>query len=263
VNYHDIRRTADRVRDIPLEDVLQVAGARRDPCDREKWHTDRGNISVTGAKFFNWNLGIGGGGAIDLVIHLEALDFKATVEWLVDHFPQWAPSGGARPRDRRCARTLTLPSPDPSGLPAVLRYLVYERFIDLAALLPLIEAGDIYADSRSNAVFLMRGDQQRPVGAEIRGITARIWRSLAPGSRRDPISCSIVRPQSRCVSTAGARPNPRWLTKLLANPKPIYCAFDADPAGDRAANAMIELHPRARRLRPACHDWNDVLRAGR
>jgi len=31
---------------------------------------------------------VGGGGAIDLAMHLNNLDFKAAVEWLWDRFPQ-------------------------------------------------------------------------------------------------------------------------------------------------------------------------------
>jgi DNA primase len=41
----------------------------------------------------------------------------------------------------------------------------------------------------------------------------------------------------------------------------VYCGFDADPAGDDMARAMIALHPTVKRLRPPEHDWNDVLRA--
>ena len=68
-------------------------------------------------------------------------------------------------------------------------------------------------------------------------------------------------PHRRCLSTAGARPNPRWLAPLLNQGCEVYCGFDADPAGDDMARAMIALHPTVKRLRPPEHDWNDVLRA--
>lgn len=42
-------------------------------------------LSVNGAKFINWNRGVGRG-TIDLVIHLQRLDFKAAVNWLAQHF---------------------------------------------------------------------------------------------------------------------------------------------------------------------------------
>ena len=63
------------------------------------------------------------------------------------------------------------------------------------------------------------------------------------------------------ISTAGARPNPRWLAPLIAQGDLVYCGFDADPTGENMARAMIALHPTVQRLRPPHHDWNDVLKA--
>lgn len=285
MTFNDIRRRADRVRLVPLEAVLVQTGAERDPSDRAKWHTAQGVLSVTGAKFFNWTQGVGGGGAIDLVIHLEGLAFKAAVEWLVRRFPDSAPSLRTHPpaRPPPHARPLELPPRDTGKLPIVTRYLAGERRLALAVIKPLIEAQRIYADGRGNAVFLLLGHQGRTVGAEIRGTTARPWRGLAPGSRKDlgyfsvskpdaktivlcesaidALSCFILHPGFLCISTAGARPSPRWLVPLLRTTKQVYCGFDADPTGDEMARAMLALHPQVRRLRPHLTDWNDVLRA--
>ncbi len=285
MNYQELRRTADRVRAIPLEEVLALIGAERDRYDETKWHTDHGVLSVTGAKFFDWKCGVGGGGAIDLVIHIEELGFRATVEWLTQRFPDVAASRRqdslAQPRTRR----LRLPPRNTAKLSSVTRYLVHERCLAQTVIEPFIEAGSIYADDKGNAVFIMTGGEQRPVGAEIRGTTPRPWRSMAPGSRKDlgyfsvaapnttmivlcesaidALSCSILRPGSLCISTAGARTSPRWLDSLVCDVMPVYCGFDADPTGDQMARAMIEAHPRVRRLRPLSQDWNDVLRANR
>jgi len=285
VNYQELRRTADRVRAIPLEDVLTLIGAERDQYDEAKWHTDLGALSVTGVKFFDWNQGSGGGGAIDLVIHLEGLGFRAAVEWLAQRSPDVASSRHPGPSAQPRTRHLRLPPRNTAKLPSVTRYLVHERCLARTVIEPLIAAGAIYADDKSNAVFVMTGDEQRPVGAEIRGTTPRPWRSMAPGSRKDlgyfsvaapnptrivlcesaidALSCSILRPGSLCISTAGARTSPGWLDSLVCNVMPIYCGFDADPTGDQMARAMIEAHPRVRRLRPLFHDWNDVLCANR
>ena len=62
-----------------------------------------------------------------------------------------------------------------------------------------------------------------------------------------------------CISTAGARSNPAWLSHLLSQGYSLYCGFDADPTGDHMAEAMIALHPAIQRLRPPLHDWNDTL----
>lgn len=284
MNFHDVRRTADRVRAIPLEAVLALIGAERDLCDRARWRTAKGALSVTGSKFFNWNRALGGGGAIDLVIHLEDLRFKAAVEWLAHHFPDSAPSRPADPPDRPPphARYLELPPRDDTKLSIVTRYLVRQRRLAPDVLEPLVEAGEIYADDRGNAVFLMLGDRSRPVGAEIRGTTPRPFTGMAPGSRKDlgyfsvsapdaktivlcesaidALSCLILHPGTLCISTAGARPNPGWLASLLCNANQVVCCgFDADPTGDNMARAMIALHPHVRRLRPNIKDWNDVL----
>ena len=83
----EIRGRLHQLRAIPLESVLAAIGGKRDPQDRAKWHTAKGAISITGIKFMNWNHGRGGGGAIDLAMHLNGLDFKAAVDWLSRHFP--------------------------------------------------------------------------------------------------------------------------------------------------------------------------------
>jgi hypothetical protein len=96
MTFPEIRDRADRVRGIPLQDVLLLAGAKRDCYDKAKWHTAKGVISCTAAKFKNWNQGVGGGGAIDLAMHLNNLGFKAAVEWLCHHFSNLIAAPGAR-----------------------------------------------------------------------------------------------------------------------------------------------------------------------
>jgi hypothetical protein len=76
----------DPLRRVPLSAVLRETGAQRDRSDRAKWHTPKGDISITGMKFMNWHQSRGGGGAIDLAMHLNDLDFKRAVAWLQRHF---------------------------------------------------------------------------------------------------------------------------------------------------------------------------------
>ncbi len=52
--------------------------------------------------------------------------------------------------------------------------------------------------SPTNAVFLLLGNQNTPVGAELRGTTDRPWRGLAPGSHKDLGGFAI--PACNCVS---------------------------------------------------------------
>ena len=46
---------------------------------------------------------------------------------------------------------------------------------------------------------------------------------------------------------------------IISRRLPVYCGFDADTTGDEMAEAMIERYPVIKRLRPAKHDWNDML----
>ena len=272
------RVRADRLRALPLPLVLEELGAASDPHDPAKWRTDQGVLSVNGPKFMNWNQGVGGGGAIDLVMHLRQLSFGQALEWLERHFAGLTPpqtASMARPQ------ALTLPAPTTQNWPRVERYLVEERKLPWALLAPLVQFGIIYADLQANAVFLLLDPDAIPVGAELRGATAVAWRGMTPGSRKDrgffslpstpgqaivlcesaidAISCHAFHPAYRCLSTSGARPDPQWLRSLLEQGQPIYCGFDADPTGDLMAQRMRDLHPSIQRLRPAAKDWNDLL----
>lgn len=291
----DFRRRADAVRCIPLETVLIRWDAQRDRRDRSQWRTSRGPLSVTGAKFFNWHCDQGGGGAIDLVMHLGQMDVEAAVQWLERHvgsapaarpFTCW-PRPSSSDGD---PRSLRLPLADPAKLDRVRRYLTQQRSLATSILNPLLDAEKLYADQRGNAVFLMvAGKANRAVGAELRGTGEQAWHGLAPGTRKDAgyfwvgdkgargivlcesaidaISCFQLHSIGRltpciCISTAGVRPDAPWLTPLLARQYRIYCGFDNDDAGEQASLQMIARHRSIRRLRPPAQDWNDALLGG-
>ena len=240
----------------------------------------------------SWRRGHGGGGAIDLVMYLAAVDFRAAVEWLEQHLAVGPIGGGqtaAHPLARSAAArgphgSLRLPVPTHRLLERVRQYLIQRRGLCATLLDPLIQSGGIYADDRGNAVFLLvTGKAQRPVGAELRGTGPQVWRGMAGGTRKDlgyfwigargsesivlcesaidSISCFQLHLQHICLSTSGVRANPPWLRALLAAGYQIHCGFDADAPGDAAAARMIALHGAIKRLRPSDHDWNDVLRS--
>jgi hypothetical protein len=290
MNFHELRRRAAVVREVPLETVLISRGAVRDRQDRSKWHTEQGPLSVSGPKFINWQQGQGGGGAIDLVMHLAKVDFRTAVAWLEQHLAMGPLAGGEATthlsrKERPVPQShqkLRLPLPDDRMLGRVRQYLTRRRHLPASLLEPLLQSGKLYADRRANAVFLLvAGKANRPVGAELRGTGPRPWRGMAPGTRKDvgyfwigvkaskqivlcesaidAISCFHLHPQRICISTAGVPANPRWLSGLIASGHQIHCGFDADAPGDAAATRMIALHPKVKRLRPPAHDWNDAL----
>jgi hypothetical protein len=130
---------ADRLRALPLEAVLLRSGAIRDPADKAKWHTGRGVISITGAKFMNWNRSVGGGGAIDLAMHLGGLRFMEALEWLSRNFPALDPSDPPPV----LPPPLLLPFPYEEKLSGVRRYLYDCRRLPAALVEPLIAGGSI------------------------------------------------------------------------------------------------------------------------
>ncbi|MCK5804147.1 MAG: DUF3991 and TOPRIM domain-containing protein [Lentisphaeria bacterium] len=295
----NFRRQADAVRSIPLETVLTHWGAERDRRDRAQWRTERGPLSVTGAKFYNWYRNEGGGGAIDLVMHLGEMDAATAIRWLRQHLGSaraaasstsacWqASSSSFSCGDAQTPlRGLRLPLANLAKLERVRRYLTEQRHVAASILEPLIDAGKVYADQRGNAVFLMvAGKPNRAIGAELRGTGARVWRGLAPGTSKDDgyfwigvpgsqkivlcesaidaISCFQLHSTCICISTAGVRPDPPWLLPLIARGYHIYCGFDDDAPGNAASRQMITRHPSIQRLGPPDHDWNDALAANR
>jgi hypothetical protein len=286
---HDFRRRADAVRGIPLESILRQWGALRDRCDKAKWHLGEDSLSITGAKFTHWQQNAGGGGAIDLVMRVRGMDVRSAVAWLEQQFGtshastdsavvNSRSSSGLAPKPHR----LRLPDAQSDKLEQVRRYLTQQRCLAASLLEPLIEAGKLYADRRANAVFVMvAGKANRPVGAELRGTGHRVWRGLAPGTRKDhgyfwigrqgsskivlceaaidAISCFQLLGDCICVSTAGVRANPPWLPPLLAHGYAVHCGYDNDEPGETTAREMIARHSSIHRLRPLAHDWNEAI----
>ena len=231
-----LRHRADLVRSVPLETVLPLCGAVRDRRDKAKWHTTQGPLSVTGSQFMNWGQHHGGGGAIDLVMHLAGVDFRAAVAWLERATAAGRVAVDNQARHCSTARAAVSPREDPLRLPVrddrrlgpVRQYLTECRHLSAALLEPLFQSDRLYADPRGNAVFLMvRGKPPQVVGAELRGTGPRVWRGMAPGSRKDlgyfwvgdrsarelvlcesaidAISCYQLRGSCICISTAGVR----------------------------------------------------------
>ncbi len=278
--FSEIKNKADLVRKIDLVSILKITGAIHDQYDNKKWHTSKGVISVSGPKFINWRQGLGGGGAIDLIIHLKNLDFKAAVLWLADRFPLDHSQSHSQTKSTP-KRLFQPPREDKARLTRVIDYLSHDRSIPLSLLQFLITSGILYADLRGNAVFLLLGKENTAVGAELRGTTHIRWRGMAPGSRKDlgffrignstsgnlilcesaidALSFLALQPHWMVLSTSGATSSPAWLQSFIKNAYHVYCGFDADQAGDLSAQRMIALYPTIKRLRPHKHDWNDVL----
>lgn len=283
------RALADALRALPLEAVAAALGYRRDPRDRTRWKRDGSVLSVTGERFFDHLRGVGGGGAIDLAIHARQCGFRDALRFLsgLGH----AGHGTAAAQIRERPAELRLPPRVADNWPEVRDSLVRTRGIDPGALDDGHAAGLVYADARRNAVFVARDAGGRTTGAEIVG-TRRVegrrgFKGMATGSRKtrgafwleakggEPASALLVesavdalsvltRPppgpgHALVVSTAGVcTAVPQWLDAFGLTR--IDCGFDADDAGDRAADALAQRDIRVWRLRPeGAKDWNAIL----
>jgi hypothetical protein len=269
-----------RLRAVPLAEVMERVGAVRDARDKARWKTPRGPVSITGMRFYNWHEHAGGGGAIDLVMHLHEAEFKKAVAWLHDQFGHV--HAAVQTNSPPAETIFRPPERDDRMLARVVRYLQDERAIPPEVLAPLLATGGVYADARGNAVFLHVNREGRAVGAELRGTTRIQWRGMAAGSRKaagcfaagpgardeivlcesaiDAISCHALRPAARAFSTAGTCSTRAWLPDILSSARTVWCGFDIDEPGEAAARAMIARHPTIRRLRSWGHDWNDDLK---
>lgn len=91
--------TLRRFREIPSADVLAALAEhlKADPTyvpvkdgSSRRWHvhTDRGDFEIltTGLKWFDMRAEKGGGGAIDLVMHMMGLPFVDAVKFLTKRF---------------------------------------------------------------------------------------------------------------------------------------------------------------------------------
>jgi hypothetical protein len=291
--YDELKNRADIARRIELEELLKRTGCDRYRFDKNKWHTPQGAISIKEDKFFNWNAGFGGGGAISLLMHLTECDFKSSVDWLFRHFSlsdisinrNVAPNKINHHNHNGKPKTLRLPPRDDNKLLQIRHYLTHRRCLPKTVVDYLIGRNILYADDKANAVFLLLGKGKRAVGAEIRGTNDqfRKWYAVAAGTNKssgcfyirdkgakkvvlcesaiDAISYFVLHRKCLALSTSGAKPNPYWITHFINQGLEIFCAFDSDETGERTANRMRELYPMVKRLRPEKHDWNDVLRS--
>jgi len=184
---------ADKVRDIPLERVAEELGLYPDDKDKYKWQSQENTISITGSKFYDWQHLKGGGGAIDLVMHVNQCDFKQSVAWLNERMGESAMLEAASYHARVIAQTepvyqFTPPAQDVDKWQQVKTYLKSKRMLPSSMIDNLHDLGLVYADEKANAVFIRRTlPEQIITGASLRGTTGtnNNFKGLARGSKRD------------------------------------------------------------------------------
>ncbi|MBR8840836.1 MAG: DUF3991 domain-containing protein [Stigonema ocellatum SAG 48.90 = DSM 106950] len=175
------RQQADLLRDLPLEDVAWQLGLTQDTKGDGRWKgTGHIIINIDGLKFYNFAPGVdsGGGGAIDLVMHVNECNFKQAIAWLHDRFGEEgmlkAVTHHAHNQATEIAQfepspQFTLPAEDENQWNAVHKYLTQKRGLPENMVVALKERGLVYADHQQNAVFRMRNLDGETTGAFLRG----------------------------------------------------------------------------------------------
>ena len=282
----ELRETATVAREMPLEAVLERLGCHPDAKDRKNWQTPAGRITVDGSKFFNHDVGKGGGGAIDLTMQIEQTDYEGAVNWLAREFGTGAVLSQAvatlKPAIEAAAHApgqpYKAPEPVQENWPRVRRYLTENRRLSGAIVDAVHNAGKLYADKYNNAVFVLAKD----AGVELRGTGDKPFHGvrgektpfiLADNgdcskvafveSAIDALSLSELGFRGKIVSTAG---NSAAILKALAQAyrdrgQTVVAAFDKDRAGEQMTAQLG--YPRERIYPEHGKDWNDALRAQR
>ena len=294
--YQDL---ANKVRDIPLEQVAYELGLEPAPKDKHKWENQDHIINITGSKFYDWKELGGGGGAIDLVMRVNKYDFKQSVAWLFDRFGESAMLTATSYHAREIAKTEPIPKFTPPVQEQdlwqqVRSYLTRERRLPSAVVDNLHQQGLIYADDQQNLVSIRRDLERKKItGASLRGTigTDNEFKGLARGSKRsdgwfhfecggqsgDPIQRAVLvespidamsfavldRSESRktiYLSTDGAGEVPlKFLRTLPA--KSVLIAMDNDADGEQMAQRLLaQLPEQAVRRQPKLKDWNEQLK---
>ena len=193
-----LEELADRVRETDLEIVAAQLGLEQDRHDKHRWRNGDRIISISGSNFMDWLADKGGGGAIDLVIQVQGVDFKEAVEWLSRQpaTPLSVPQLASQPRSPLEDKPpLALPAANEYRWNAVRDYLTETRKLPVALVDRLYDRELIYADELQNVVFVRHatrvdaGIWQRTevTGASLRGTwgEANSFHGLAAGSSRE------------------------------------------------------------------------------
>ncbi len=293
--YQDI---ANKVRDLPLEQVAYELGLDPDPKDKHKWENSNHIINITGSKFYDWKELKGGGGAIDLVMQINQCNFNQAVAWLSDRLGESATLIATTYHTREIIKSEPLepfmkPVENQNYWQQVRSYLIRERRLPSAVIDDLHQQNLIYADDQQNLVSIRRDLLGKNItGASLRGTvgTDNKFKGLARGSKRsqgwfyferggqpdDPIQRAVLvespidamsfavldRTESRktlYLSTDGAGSVPvEFLRKLPA--QLVIVALDNDHSGNMMAQRVIEQLPNSTRRLPLAQDWNEELK---
>lgn len=266
----------DHLRWISPEFVMLRLGCIRDRRERNKWRTPRDEvITIDGDKVFNHSTGMGGGGALDVVMHVTGWTLGASAGWL----RRFAATSVAIDEEieRGCEpghsddvqkQVFSPPPASEAAWPRALAHLVW-RGLDPQILGSLHTSGDVFAEEKHqetdevdrehsaragevtfrtrqivNVTFLRRGYDGMPAGVVRRGIVGDFKQTLgrkeagcfSVGNRLAPGMIAIVESPIDAISYLQLHPSDRLLVLSTDGAGAVY-----RPLLDRFPDAEIRL----------------------
>ena len=281
------KRLSQQMRSIELERVLQHFQSVRNEKDKKNWDTEKGRISIDGQKFFNHDAGAGGGGAIDLVMHLHDCDFKTALVTLSEAFgsdlaaSELASASMQYVKDAEVSTKpvrSVVPEDRPETWPRVRAWLSSVRKIPTDVIDRFRAQGLIRSDERNNALFMnerLDGCEIRGVGQSFKGYRGK--RGLMIYTRSDEKSVLVVESGTdalayasqsklygKIASTGGdfGQQTIDDLKKLKDDGYRICIGTDNDESGDKKAKILIQSLglSHAERDRPRGRDWQKDMK---
>ncbi|BAZ18474.1 plasmid recombinant protein (plasmid) [Calothrix sp. NIES-4071] len=190
-----LKQTLNKLRDIPLHQVAWHLGLIKGKD--KKWKGEKHSVNIDGSKWYDFHpiQNKGGGGAIDLVMHVGDYSFKQAVAFLNDRFGEEKMLASVTHHARTGAKGIAKlesvqqfePDIDNKNWDKVKKYLTQERGLHPSLVETFHQQGLIYADNNQNAVFVMRNLEGGYYGAFLRGTVGEnnTFMGYAKGTKRD------------------------------------------------------------------------------
>ena len=283
INNHETeyKQLVNSLRDISLQDVCRELRLEQDSKEPKKYKSNDHIITLKGQKFYDHAHGVGGGGAIDLVMHCLSCSFNEATGYLRDVFGVGSAIGAVKYKIVSSASQIVSDAKPPKFKPpepveknwGKVKNWLLKRKLPLKKINELHDAGFLYADSRNNAVFAsdtlaeVHGTSdikrfKQSLGSKMKGL--RISRPTPTKkiaiceSCIDAISYEVLNPGTIAVSTSGlaSRKKMQGLIDWCEDKNiELVCAYDNDEAGIEAANNLGLKHDTPQLNK----DWNDEL----
>jgi hypothetical protein len=283
----------DPMRSLPLE---SVAAALCLELVAASWRHEGHQIRINGTQFYDWNETQmkGGGGAIDLVMHVLRSDFKSAVAWLADQFGVVAAQIAGREYVEATAQQVECPEfmPPIASSPAwpKMRADLVVQQLPGALLDQLHEQGLLYAGEEGNAIFLQRDLVTRSVTGAYRlsgdGFSGTMLGSdrakgrfywLRGGAATDAVQQVVVGQTPIDVLALGLmEPMPKVRTMYLSADgvlpleylrgfaaKRVRVAMNRDALGEGLVEQARAELPQVKQMQPEGVDWVESLQMGR